>query len=301
MNYKHLFYFWKVATCGGVSRAAEMLHATPQTLSGQIKLLEDRMGKPLFRKEGRQLVLTEAGELALTYAEEIFTLGTELEDMFESMDTVGLPMRFRVGVADALPNSASRKLLEPALALDTPVMLQCREWRIDRLLAELAARRLDLVIADSPVPPGYSVKAWSHRLGASAMGFFATPSLAAGLAERSFPHCLHGQKMLLLSEDSPVRGQFELWARSCRIRPQIAAEFDDTGMMKTFGRAGHGIFMAPLTLADEICRDFGVELIGSTGEVEQAYYAITVQRKITHPCTEAIIRRARAELGRPAS
>lgn len=297
MNYKHLFYFWKVASCGGVTRAAELLHATPQTLSGQIKLLEDRVGKPLFRKEGRQLVLTEAGQLALTYAEEIFSLGTELEDMLGSTDAAGLPMRFRVGVADALPNSISRKLLEPAMTLDTPVMLQCREWRIDRLLAELAARRLDLVIADSPVPPGYSVKAWSHRLGASAMGFFAAPGLLAALGGRPFPECLNGQPMLLLGEDSPVRGQFEQWARGCRIRPQITAEFDDTGMMKAFGRAGHGVFMAPLTLADEICHDYGVTLIGSTRDVEQAYYAITVQRKVTHPCTEAIISKARAELG----
>jgi LysR family transcriptional activator of nhaA len=296
MNFKHLFYFWKVASCGGVTRAAEALHTTPQTLSGQIKLLEERMGKALFRKEGRNLVLTRAGELAMNYAEEIFSLGSELEDMLRSDETAGLPMRFRVGMADALPNSIAQLLLEPVLRLETPVSLLCREWRIDRLLAELAAHRLDLVIADSPIPPGFSVKAWSHRLGASPMAFFAAPALAARCRERPFPENLTGQPLLLLGEDSAVRGQFEQWARSQHIRPQIAAEFDDTGLMKAFGRAGWGIFMAPAVLNDEICRNYGVEQIGSTSEIEQVYYAITVQRKITHPCTEAIVRSARDDL-----
>lgn len=296
MNFKHLFYFWKVASCGGVTRAAEELHTTPQTLSGQIKLLEDRIGKPLFRKEGRKLVLTEAGELALTYAEEIFSLGTELEDMLRSEETAGLPMRFRVGTADALPNSIAQLLLEPVLRLETPVSLICREWRIDRLLAELAAHRLDLVISDSPIPPGFSVKAWSHKLGSSPMAFFAVPEIAERCRDAPFPENLNGRPVLVLSEDAAVRNQFDLWARARNLRPMIAGEFDDTGLMKAFGRAGWGIFMAPLALSDEICRNYGVEQIGSTTEIEQAYYAITVQRKITHPCTEAIVRNARADL-----
>lgn len=296
MNFKHLFYFWKVATCGGVTRAAEALHTTPQTLSGQIKLLEERIGKALFRKEGRNLVLTQAGELAMNYADEIFSLGSELEDMLRSDETRGLPMRFRVGVADALPNSIAQLLLEPVLRMDTPVNLLCREWRIDRLLIELAAHRLDLVIADSPIPPGFSVKAWSHRLGASPMAFFAAPVLAERCRDRPFPENLNAQPILLLGEDSAVRGQFEHWARAHRVRPQIAAEFDDTGLMKAFGRTGWGIFMAPAALGDEICRNYSVEQIGRTSEIEQVYYAITVQRKITHPCTEAIVRSARDDL-----
>lgn len=296
MNFKHLFYFWKVASCGGVTRAADALHTTPQTLSGQIKLLEERMGKALFRKEGRNLVLTEAGELAMSYAEEIFSLGTELEDLLRSGETAGLPMRFRVGMADALPKSIAQFLLEPALRLDMPVTLSCHEWRIDRLLAELAAHRLDLVIADSPIPHGFSVKAWSHRLGASTMAFFAAPALAATCLDQSFPACLNGKPLLLLGQDSAVRGQFEQWARARHIRPKIVAEFDDTGLMKAFGRAGWGIFMAPAAISDEICRTYGVEQIGSTPDIEQVYYAITVQRKITHPCTEAIVQRARTDL-----
>ncbi|MDP5240340.1 transcriptional activator NhaR [Uliginosibacterium sp. 31-16] len=296
MNFKHLFYFWKVATSGGVLRAAEQLHTTPQTLSGQIKLLEEQLGKPLFRKAGRTLALTEAGELALDYAGEIFSLGNELEDMLANDSAAGQSMEFRVGVADALPNAIVQRLLMPVLALDTPVHLICREWRIDRLLSELAVHRLDLVLTDSPVPSGYSIKAFSHRLGASPMAFFAAPALAARCAEKPFPQCLHGAPMLLLSEDSAVRRQCEELVRSWQIRPRVVAEFDDSGLMKAFGREGHGIFMAPSVLSAETCNQFGVQEIGRTQEIEQAYYAITVQKRITHPCTEAIARTAREGL-----
>lgn len=296
MNFKHLFYFWKVATAGGVLRAAEQLHTTPQTISGQIKLLEEQLGKPLFRKNGRKLALTEAGQLALGYAEEIFSLGNELEDQLGSDSTEGLPMAFRVGVADALPNAIAQRLLAPVLTLDIPVRLVCHEWRIDRLLAELAVHHLDLVLTDSPIPPGFSVKAFSHRLGASPLAFFAAPALAARCRDKAFPQCLHGMPMLLLSEDSGVRKQSDQLARALQIRPRIVAEFDDSGLMKAFGREGHGIFMAPAVLSAETCTQFGVEEIGRTNEIEQIYYAITVQKRITHPCAEAIARAAREGL-----
>lgn len=296
MNYKHLFYFWKVATSGGVIRAAEQLHTTPQTLSGQIKQLEERLGQDLFRKEGRKLVLTEPGQLALGYADEIFSLGTELEDILASGEISSADTTFRVGIADALPHSISQRLLEPVLTMEKPAHLVCHEWRIDRLLSELAAHKLDLVIADAPIPAGYSVKAYSHRLGASSMAFFAAPALAKKLATTPFPQCLHAQPMLLISSDSAVRAQFELWARAKKIRPRIVAEFDTTSQIKAFGRAGHGFFMAPEVLVDEVCRNYFVEKIGRCTEIEQAYYAISVQRKITHPCAEAIARSAREGL-----
>lgn len=301
MNFKHLYYFWKVASSGGVMRAAEQLHTTPQTLSGQIKLLEERLGKALFRKQGRKLELTEAGQLALGYAEEIFSLGNELEDLLGSDAAEGLPIEFRVGISDALPNSIAQHLLAPVLALETPIRLSCRAWRIDRLLAELASHRLDLVLSDNPIPAGFSVKAYSHRLGASPMAFFAAPALAERCRGKPFPQLLQGMPMLLLSEDSAVRGQFDLWARAQAIRPRIQAEFDDSGLMKASGRAGWGIFMSPRVLAHEICRHYEVEEIGHCKEIEQAYYAITVQKRITHPCVEAIARTARRELFAPTT
>lgn len=296
MNFKHLHYFWQVASCGSLTRAAERLHATPQTLSGQIKLLEERFGKPLFRKEGRQLALTETGELVRGYAEEIFTLGAELEELLNAEGPEGMPMEFRVGVSDALPKSMVLKLLKPVLQLDLPVRLVCREWQVDRLFSELAVHRLDVVISDAPVPAGMSVKAYNHRLGSSPQAFFASAELAAQCAATPFPQCLHGMPMLALGQDSAVREQLERWLKRHDLRPRIVGEFDDSGLMKAFGREGRGIFMAPSVLADDICMRYDVQRIGDTTEIEQRYYAISVQRRITHPCTEAIARAAREGL-----
>ena len=164
MNLKHLFYFWKVARHGGVLRASEAIHISPQTLSGQIKLLEDRVGTALFKRNGRTLELTEAGKLAMGYADEMFTLSAELDQVLRQYPE-GRSIEFRVGVSDALPKSLAYRLLRPAIKLDEPVRIVCREWRLDRLLAELALHRLDLVISDTPVPTNVEVKAYSHKLG----------------------------------------------------------------------------------------------------------------------------------------
>ncbi|WP_223871741.1 LysR substrate-binding domain-containing protein [Candidatus Dactylopiibacterium carminicum] len=233
--------------------------------------------------------------MTLNYAGEIFSLGAELQELLGSDQLDGLPTEYRVGINDALPNSIVQHLLAPLRMLDLPVRLLCREWEMQHLLAELGTHRLDLVLADTPIPVGFSVKAYSHRLGASPMAFFAAPPLAARCTAL-FPHCLHGLPFLLLTKESGVREQFEQWAHAQGLRPRIQAEFDDSGLMKTCGRAGWGVFMAPRVLAQEICRDYAVQMIGASAEIEQAYYAISVQRRITHPCTEAILRAAREGL-----
>ena len=204
MNIKHLHYFWRVAKAGGVARASEQLHLTPQTLSGQIGLLEDDLGTPLFAKKGRNLELTDAGRLAFGYAQDIFALGSELEESVRSYPAGGRPVEFRVGVADAVPKTITYRLLEPATRLPTPVRIVCREWKLDSLLAELAAHRLDLVVAGSPIPPSVSVRAYNHRLGESGVSFFASAGLRKSLKGK-FPACLDGAPMLVPSLDVAVR------------------------------------------------------------------------------------------------
>ena len=164
LNYRHLHYFWSVAKCGGITRASERLHLTPQTLSGQLGQFEQQLGRPLFRRVGRRMELTETGELALSYAEEMFQVGAELEEMLSRRpEQRRLP--FRVGIADAVPKTIAHRLLSPALSLPEPVRLLCRADRLDRLLAELAIHRLDMVLADRPLPANMDVKGYSHPLG----------------------------------------------------------------------------------------------------------------------------------------
>lgn len=298
MNYKHLHYFWIVAKAGGIQRAAEQLHTTPQTLSGQIKLLESRLGKPLFTKRGRNLELTELGNMAMAYADEIFSLGAELEQAIRNDNPAGRGIEFRIGVSDALPKSIAYKLVEPALRLDEPVRLVCREGKLEPLLAELAAHRLDLVLADSTVPPKLSIKAFSHKLGRSGQSFFASRALARQYLKRGqpFPACLEGAPLLLQGEDSGVKLRLENWLASEGVAPRVVGVFDDSALMKAFGREGLGIFSTPTVIEAEVEAQFGVQAIGRTEAVWQDFYAISVERRITHPCVRAISDSARGEL-----
>jgi LysR family transcriptional activator of nhaA len=295
MNFKHLHYFWVTAKAGGVMRAGAQLHTTPQTLSGQIKLLEEWLDRKLFRKAGRQLELTEDGRLAMGYAEQIFTLGAELEAALRQAHGGPRVLEFRVGVADSVAKSVVYRLLEPALSLAMPVRLICSEGKFSDLLAQLALHRLDLVLADEPMPSRLSVKAFNHPLGSTAMSFFCTPGLKAQL-KGAFPQCLSGMPMLIPGASASVRPQLERWLTSHHIEPRVIGEFDDAALLKAFGREGRGVFLAPTVLEDETIAQFGVEVVGRTNELVEEFFAISVERRITHPCVVAITDAARKEL-----
>lgn len=286
MNLKHLYYFWKVAKHGGVVRAAEAIHISPQTLSGQIKLLEDRIGTPLFRRQGRSLELTEAGKLALEYADEMFTLGAELDQALRQFPQ-GRAIEFRVGVSDALPKSLAYRLLRPAIKLDEPVRIVCREWRLDRLLAELALHRLDLVIADTPLPSTVDVRAYSHKLGESGVTFLAHPKLAKR-SKLPFPKNLEQLPLLLPGEDSATRKAINEWLDQQRMQVSVVGEFDDAALMAAFGREQVGVFPIPSILAGEFSQESGLVQLGSVESLRIKYYALTIKRRLTHPCVLAI-------------
>ena len=295
MNYKHLLYFWVTAKAGGVMRAGEQLHTTPQTLSGQIKLLEDWLGRKLFKKAGRNLELTEDGRLALGYADQIFTLGAELDAAVRTARDGKKVLDFRVGVADSVTKSIAYRLLEPALSIAEPVRLICSEGKFPDLLAQLALNRLDLVIADEPMSRRLSVRAFNHPLGGTAMSFFCTPALQAQL-QGTFPHCLNGQPLLIPGAQASVRQQLEGWLTRHNLVPHIVGEFDDGALMTAFGREGRGVFIAPSVMEAETVQQFGVEVIGRSGELRDEFFAVSVEKRITHPCVVAITDAARAQL-----
>jgi len=295
MNFKHLYYFWVVARSGSVIKAGEQLHITPQTLSGQIKLLEERLGKRLLRRNGRQLEPTEDGRIALGYADEIFTLGAELETALRQPSGAARVLDFRVGVADSVAKSVAYRLLEPAMDLGEPVRLIGVEGKFVELLAQLALHRLDLVIADEPLTRRISVRAFNHPLGSSPMSFFCAPALRKQL-QGPFPLCLHGAPMLIQGAASSVRQQLDGWLARQQIQPRIVGEFDDGAMMTAFGREGRGVFMSPSVLEDETVAHYGVEVIGRSDELTEDFYAVSVQRRITHPAVAAITRAARRRL-----
>ena len=227
----------------------------------------------------------------LSYADEIFSLGSELREALHHLPTER-PQTFRVGVVDVVPKFIAQLILEPALAMKVPVRMICRESSLDTLMAELVVHRLDLVLADRPIPPTISARGFSHKLGECAVSFFATRKLSRKL-EGEFPTCLNGAPLLLPSIGNHLRSSIDQWLSKHRIYPRIIAEFDDSALMKAFGQKGAGIFIAPTAIAAEVERQHQARSIGQTNEVIARFYAISVERRILHPVVSAVITSAR--------
>lgn len=294
LNYRQLHYFWVVAKTGSIVRASEQLNLTPQTISGQLSLLEQTYGIELFKRVGRQLELTEMGRIALPYAEQMFQLGGELEALLRAQPDEQ-QILFRVGVADVVPKSIVYRLIAPTMALNEPIRITCREDQLERLLADLAIQRLDLVISDSPMPSHLDIKGYSQKLGECGVSFFATAALAQ-VYGKDFPHGMQGAPLLIPGQQTVVRSRLMRWFAEQNVQPRIVGEFDDSALMKAFGKSGSGIFIAPSVIADEVMAQYDVELIGQTDAVTESFYAISVERKVKHPGIVAITEGARRQL-----
>ncbi len=294
LNYKHLHYFWVVARTGGVTRASERLHVTAQTISGQIGVFENVLGFKLFDRVGRRLELTEAGRVALGYADTIFGLGAELEDELRH-GSHGRSPHFRAGIADVMPKSVAYGLLNPVSREPDSPRIVCREGKLDSLLGDLAVHRLDIVLADRPMPVNLAVRGYSHLLGECGITFFATAALARR-HKGAFPRNLDGAPLLLPGEDSDVRPRLLRWFDKERIWPRIVGEFDDDALLKAFGEGGAGIFPGPTAIAGAVQRRYHVVAIGRTNAVTERFYAISGERQLKHPAVLAITSTARREL-----
>ena len=299
LNYKHLRYFWMVAKSGGIARASERLHLTPQSISGQLRELEESLGAELFRRAGRGLELTDMGRRILAYAEEIFTLGDELMDVVKN-ESARTSLPFRVGIADSVPKAVTYWLVEPALRLEEPVRLICREGRLASLLADLAVHRLDMVIADRPMPANINVRGYSHPLGESTLTVFGAAALLKTL-KGGFPALLDGAPFLMQGEDVAIRPRLAQWFEAKKLHPQVIGEFDDSALLEAFGQAGAGLFVAPTAIADYVREQYRVEVVGEIDGVVEELYAITTERRLSHPAIVAISQAAQYEVfGRAA-
>lgn len=295
MNLKHLRYFWATAHAGSVVAAGMQLNLTPQTVSAQIKLLEAELGADLFRPAGRGIELTEAGRIALSYADEIFLLGQE---MLSSLATVGTlaqeAIPFRVGVSDALPKSLTHRLLVSLRQMDRPIRLVCREGSIESMLGELALHRIDMVLADRPMPAGLAIRGYSHKLGDSPLAFFAAPQIIR--QGENFPACLNGAPFLLPGQNAALRGEIDRWLGDARLFPRIVGEFDDSALMKVFAEAGEGYFTAPVIIADEICARYGVVKVGQVDSLRESFWLIGTERLDRHADIRSELEQACTEI-----
>jgi LysR family transcriptional activator of nhaA len=295
LNFHCLYSFWTVAREGSISRACEKLFLAQPTVSGQLRALEKSLGQKLFARAGRGLALTETGNFVFRYADDIFALGQELLEGVAGQALVP-PMRLVVGVADVLAKSVAYRLLQPALAFED-VRVVCREGRSEQLLAELSLHRLDLVLSDSALNPSLSIKAFSHLLGESGVTFVGVSALA-GKFKKKFPGSLNGAPFYLPMDNTALRRSLDDWFDAQGIRPSIRAEFEDSALMKSFGREGRALFVIPTVVEEDVCRQFDVRPIGRTDAVKERYYAISPERRIKHPGVLAVSAEARRLLAR---
>lgn len=273
LNYHHLRYFWAVAHHGGVRQAARALHVTQPTVSGQLKLLEEALGTSLFHRQGRGLALTDKGEVVFRYADSIFAIGGELLDALEDRPP-GHSQRFTVGVADGLPKTATVMLLEPVLSSPT-IRLVVREGSPDHLLSRLEAHAVDAVLTDSPARPTVAPRTVSHLLGESSISIYGPEALVERY-RAGFPKSLDGAPFLLPQTGNSLRQVLDRWFRSCEVRPDVVAEFDDGAMMKAFGKDGFGLFPAPDVVEQEVRAQYGVVELGTVEGAFEAFYLVTL-------------------------
>jgi len=294
LNYHHLLYFWTAAREGGVSKAAERLRLSQPTISAQVRLLEEAVGERLFQRQGRTLALTDTGRLVYRYAEEIFGIGHELVETLRGRPP-GRPAQLVIGVANAVPKLIVYRLLRPATRGPEPAHLVCREDNVEQLLVQLSTHALDVVIADMPAPPHLRVKVFNHLLGESGTAFFGPARLASRLRRR-FPASLQDAPLLLPTANTALRRALDDWFEREQLRPRVVGEFEDSALMKVFGHGAAVAFPAPAAIADDVCRFYGVRVIGRTDAVRERYYAISAERRLKHPGVLAITGAARDDL-----
>jgi len=294
LNYHHLRYFWVVAREGSLKKAAARLHVSQPSISGQIRELEEMLGERLFRRTGRTNSLSDAGQIALRFADEIYGLGRELVNAVKQRPGVET-LRLHVGVADSFPKLLTNVILKPAFSLPRTVHVICREGKIGDLLAQLASHRLDIVLADEPASTSHGSRTFNHRLGESGITFCAEARLAASL-KKGFPKSLNGAPALLPAENTTLRRSVERWFRSSKIQPKIVAEFEDAALMKVMAADGKGFIPLPSVVVADAAAGFGFVAIGTAGRVKDEFFAITAERRITHPAVVAITEHAQQKL-----
>jgi LysR family transcriptional regulator, transcriptional activator of nhaA len=294
INYHHLLYFWTVVREGSISLASRKLRLAQPTISVQLRSLEKQLGEKLFQRSGRQLVLTEIGRLVFSYAEDIFTLGQELVETLQGRPS-GRPLRFTVGITDAMPKLIAYRLLEPALRMQQPVRLICQEGKPRQLMSELMTHGMDLVLSDAPAHPDLRIKAYSHLLGECGVRIFGTAELSAKM-RKNFPKSLDGAPMLLPTTGAELRRSLDQWFEKHAIRPRVIAETADSALMMVFGSTGVGVFPAPTAIEEQVRRQFDVRPLGEVEGVRERYYAISIERRLKNPAVVVISETARTEL-----
>lgn len=296
LNYQHFFYFWNAARCGSVTEAASRLRLAQPTVSAQIKAFEEIIGEPLFKREGRNLTLSQTGKIAFRYAEQIFSLGQEFLDIIDGKIERGI-RHLKVGVADVVPKSIAFRLIDAVLDPEANCNVVCTEDKTERLLADLAIDGLDLVIADRPIPNTVKIKAFNHFIGESPVTFLATARIAKRL-RRGFPGSLNEAALLLPGNESALRLQMDTWFEKKGVTVNALGSFEDRALMKIAARAGRGVIPVPAAVEKEVMSEFSLQLVGRADDLFERFYLISLERRLQNPLVAKILKAGQKGLGK---
>ena len=284
LNFHHLRYFWAVAQHRHLTRAAEALHVSPSALSIQLRQLEERLGHALFERRNRQLVLTEAGRIALEHADTIFRTGQELLSTLRGTPAATLAV-LRIGAVATLSRNFQLGWLAPMLK-DPQIQIRLVSGQMRELLAQLSAHTLDVVLATEAAPRDKAAGWVSRRIDRQSLSLVSAPPRRrsrAGAKPLRFPEDLDGQPLLLPSEDSAVRPAFDLLLEEAGIRPQVLAEVDDMAMLRLLAReTGALALVPPVVVRDELAAGTLIERC-AIPQLTENFYAITMRRRFAHP------------------
>jgi LysR family transcriptional regulator, transcriptional activator of nhaA len=276
LNYHHLFYFRTIANEGGIAKAAGKLRIGQPTLSTQLKQLEDRVGKPLFERRNRKLVLTEAGRAALNYANEIFRLGDEMLEVLKDR-TPENQLHLQIGALDGVPKSVTLAIVMAAYKI-APCSVSILEGKGDELLRELRAHRIDLLVSN--YPPGSLEEGQTFSRPVGKLPVYVYGAKRFRPLRRSFPASLHGNPFVLPTAHSKLRHDLNHFFRLKGIQVVPAAETQDTSLQKLL--AAHGIGLAPFSEIGS-GKEENLFRIGRLEGVSEEVWLISAQRKLENP------------------
>lgn len=283
-----------VAKKGSVRKAAEELHVSQPSISAQLKLLEESLGDKLFRRSGRNLVLSEKGQMVLSYADEIFSTGRELMNAVRQRPGKR-PLRLNIGLTDAFPKVMAFQILKAAFQYAESIHIVCREGEIGPLVNQLQAHRLDIVLSDEPASSTLKAKIFNHRLGRSGFTFCAVASLATKL-RRNFPQSLDGAPALLPTDNMGLRTSLNTWFDKHRIHPRLVGEFEDSALMGVVAAGGRGYTIVHTVVERVALKHYDLKVIGRADDCGNEFYAITADRRVKHPGALAITEHAYSEI-----
>ena len=287
INLKHLHYFHEVAREGSLTAAARRLHLAPQTLSSQVRELERSLGRTLLERTGRRLVLTPDGEVARDYAESIFALGTELRRVMAGRAE---PRRLvlRLGVTDSVPKLLTARVLAPLLERQRDrIELDCTEGTVSGLLGRLAARQLDAVLTDQPMPPYLARSMRGRLLLKSGLSLVAAPRVRLALGG-DFPACLDGAPLIAGPAESPLSIALNAWLAERGITPRVIARCDDSALIKVFAQRGLGIACVPTVIESDVATQFGLQRVGRVPQLSELLYLVRPAGRHVHPLLDEI-------------